>query len=374
MLVSNPCDANIKPDQRVTNEAETLAKKGYKVKLFAWDRETKSATKERQKGFIIERIKIKSEFGTGLKQLPAFIKFYFVLIYKLIKLKFDIVHCHDFDTLIPGFIVAKIKRKKIVFDSHDYYPAMVRDKELQKISRMIEIIQDFMAKRSDYIITVNPVLKKIFERINNKVEVVMNCKKNSEFEDRKIDDLIDKHKLNGKIVFTYIGALTHHRNLFGVMDLFKDKNEAVFLIGGDGILKTEVKEKAKKAKNVIFLGRVKEKDVPRYTLASDYIIAVYQSVLSNNDIAGPPNKLFEAISSGKPIITSKYGSTGSLVKSIGCGITVDPDDKNDIDDKIKKLIKGDIVSKNIILNSKKAQKIYNWEKESKKLIDVYSKI
>ena len=57
MLVSGPCDSVLDPDPRVENEAEVLAREGYNVRIFAWDRELKSKRIEKKNGFVIKRIK-----------------------------------------------------------------------------------------------------------------------------------------------------------------------------------------------------------------------------------------------------------------------------------------------------------------------------
>ena len=157
-----------------------------------------------------------------------------------------------------------------------------------------------------------------------------------------------------------------------LIDIFKDKKDSILILGGNGHLEQQIKNKLHK--NVIFLGRVKKQDVPKYTLASDYLLAIYKSNLLNNDIAGPPNKLFEAIAAGKPIITSKNGSTGDMVKNIGCGVTVNSDNENEIKDALNKLISNKKLQKELSKKSKQAQKIYNWDNESKKLINLYSNL
>jgi len=369
MLLSGPCDSVLDPDPRVENEAEALAKVGYKVKIFAWDRELKSKKTEKKKKFIIERIRIKSSFGKGIKQIFKFLRFNQKLFLKLLRSNFDIVHCHDFDTLIPGFLAAKFKRKKIIFDSHEFYPAMMKDQGMRTVSKIANKIQSYIAKRVNLVIVVNPLLQRIFKKLNKNTQLVMNCKKLEEFQNIKEYPL---KKYKNKKKFLYIGAFSQGRNLLELIDIFKNKNKALLILGGNGYLEKLLKNKLNK--NVLFLGRVKKEDVPKYTLSADYLLAIYKSTLLNNEIAGPPNKLFEAIAAAKPIITSRNGSTGKMVKDIGCGIIVNPDDKEEIKQIIKNLISNRKLQKKLSLKSKQAQKIYNWEKESKKLINAYQNI
>lgn len=369
MLLSGPCDSILDPDPRVENEAEALTKAGYNVKLFAWDRELKSKRIEKIKGLRIERIRIKSTFGKGSKQIFKFLKFNQKLFFKLLRSNFDIVHCHDFDTLIPGFLAAKLKRKKLVFDSHEFYPAMMKDQGLKSLSKIANKLQSFIAKRVNLIIAVNHLLQRIFKRLNKNTRLIMNCKKLEEFQNIKNNPL-KKYKNIKK--FLYIGAFSPGRNLLELIDIFKDKQNAILVLGGNGYLEKQIKNRLHK--NILFLGRVKKEDVPKYTLASDYLLAIYQSNLLNNDIAGPPNKLFEAIAAGKPIITNKRGSTAEIVKKTGCGITVDSSNIEEIDKLITNLISNKKLQLKLNKKSKQAQSRYNWANESKKLKMVYDSL
>jgi len=369
MLLSGPCDSILDPDPRVENEAEALAEAGYNVLILAWDRELKSKKFEDKNVFKIERMRIKSSFGKGSKQIFRFVRFNRKLFFKLMKTKFDIVHCHDFDTLIPGFLAAKLKGKKIVFDSHEFYPAMMQDQGMKTLSKIAKRIQSFVVKRVNLIVVVNPILERIFNKLNKKVVLIMNSKKLNEFQNIKENPL---KKYKNKKKFLYIGAFSKGRNLLELIDIFKNKNNAMLILGGNGYLEKQIKDKLHK--NIIFLGRVKKEDVPKYTLASDYLLAIYKSTLLNNDIAGPPNKLFEAIAAGKPIITSKKGSTGEMVRSIGCGITINPDDKEEIDFIIEKLISNKGLQRELSKKAKEAQKLYNWDNESKNLKKAYNSI
>jgi len=370
MLVSGPCDEEINPDQRVINEAEALSQAGYAVEIFAWDRELRSKSVEYYGNCKVERIGIVSTFGKGLNQVWGFARFYIKLIVKMIKADFDVIHCHDLDTLLPGFIVARLKKKKLVFDSHEYYPAIMVDQKMLILAKLATKIQNFIVKRSDLVIVVNEYLKKIFLNVNSNVRVIMNCKDLNEFNSRFIDEKYHKHVSKNKKSFLYIGTLMDGRNLFELIDIFKNSN-ATFLIGGRGQLMNKIKKLTKSSNNIHFIGTVPSKDVPRYTAASDYIIAIYNSKSLNNDIAGPPNKLFEAIAAGKPIITSKNGPTGELVKKIGCGIVVDPDNKQEIRRIINKTIYDESLQQKLCRKSIEAQKMYNWKEESKKLIEAY---
>lgn len=373
MLLSNP----LKPDPRVSNEAEALVKAGYSVEVLAWDREGKSKKKETKNGVDINRIRYKSTYGQGKKQLKYFISFQGIIVKELLKKEFDAVHCHDFDTLMGGFIGGKIRRKKVIYDAHESYPSMMVDRGLKKIAKKIDKAETRIVKRIDQVITVNPILEKIFKKKGaKKIVQILNSKDLKKYEatEKEIENIRKKWKASGKKVFIYIGTLSPKRNLLELVEIFKKEKNAKLVIGGEGVLEKEIKQKIKETNNVLFIGKVSEKRVPLYTLSSDVVLAIYKSNSLNNNIAGPPNKLFEAIAAGKPIITSKKGSTGKMVKELEVGLVVNANNVKEIKKTIDKITNKQKIIEKISKKSKEARKKYNWDTEKQKLIEIYDNL
>lgn len=370
MLLSNAFDS----DPRVRNEAKVLFDNHYRVIILAWDRQGKYPEFEKIDGIEVKRIKIKSTYGKGLQQLFSFIFFQARAFFYLIQADFDIVHCHDFDTLIPGVLAGKIKGKKIIYDAHEDYPAMMRDRGLTLLSFIFENVQRIFSKFANGIIAATPHIKNQFlERRNVRVTFIPNTKKSSEYNYnlREIRHLKRNLSLEEKFVFLYIGTLSKDRNIKLLIKIFKEiKNNSIFVICGRGILEKEVDQLSKGEKNVRFLGLISLDKVSLYTKMADVIVAIYSAKKINNRM-GLPNKLFEAIAAGKPIIASNEGPTGEIIKDTGCGIAVNPDDEFEIKNAIEKIAKNRKFYNEIKQNSKVAQKRYDWEDTSEKLIEFY---
>src|SRR5512133_1840253 len=95
MLLSNAYD----PDPRVRQEALTLVAMGCRVRLLAWDRDLKSPATECAEGIEIERVRIASRHGRGATQMFFYVALYLRIIWRGLRTRFDVVHCHDLDTL-----------------------------------------------------------------------------------------------------------------------------------------------------------------------------------------------------------------------------------------------------------------------------------
>src|SRR5690554_3139092 len=125
LLRSNP----VNPYPRLEKTANCLLKNGYSVHVLAWDRSSKYNEKltklELSNGDVpITRFGIPSSYGAGIKKnLFPLIKFQFELLKWLIKNRtsYDVIHAYDFDTGYVSLVIARLFRKKIVYDIADYY-------------------------------------------------------------------------------------------------------------------------------------------------------------------------------------------------------------------------------------------------------------
>ena len=373
ILLTNPLEI----DNRVTNEAKSLAKAGFDVVVYAWDRERRYSNEVDGivDGVKVKRVLIKSTYGEGSRQLFGFISFWIVVFWRLIAFNFDIVHCVDLNTLLPGFMAAKIKRKRIVYDSHEDFPSSMLDGKTKNLAPLAENVEKFILRRVNRIITVsNQIAQILKQRGAKEVYVIPTTKPLSEYACAQvdIDNLRKKFRLEKKFVFLYIGILYLHRNLLEIIEIFKQNisHENVFLVGGYGTLEKDIRKKTAECENVIFAGRILASEIPLYAKASDVIFAVNKSTSRNSNVT-VPNKIFEAIAAGKPLIGSNIGPLGQIIKETNCGIAINPDNPAEIKDAILRIVSDKDLYNQLRLNAEKAQKIYNWQRTSKELISCY---
>lgn len=296
MLLSNSCD----PDPRVQFEAETLTKR-YKVKILAWDRNCKSKHNEQKYNYDIVRIQIKSQYGTGIKQISSFLKFYIKAIQFLFREKPQYVHCHDLDTLLIGYIYQILnKDSRLVYDAHEIYSEMSpKNRIFKKITVGFE---KFLLKKVSLFITVGEVRKQWYEDngYKNDVVIVGNWKKRNVEIEKSI-----KEKAIYKIL--YIGTLNEERNIKYILERVSNDNRFELTIGGSGSQVELVKEYANKNTNISFLGFVKDQDYfDKLNKESDII---YYGLDETHSISltAVPNKMFEAIAYNKVFYATFIG-------------------------------------------------------------------
>ena len=113
------------PDPRVRQEAISLIGMGCRIRLLAWDRDLKAPTSERMEGIDVERVFVASTHGRGATQAFFYVRLYWKMFWRGIRIRFDAVHCHDLDTLPLGFVLTRLRRKPIVYDAHESFPDML---------------------------------------------------------------------------------------------------------------------------------------------------------------------------------------------------------------------------------------------------------
>jgi len=367
MLLSNP----FKPDPRVYKEAKTLSHNGYEIVIFAWDREGGFKKNEEINGIEIKRIQIISKYGTGLKQIFKLLLFWMRTYQFLRKEDFEIVHCHDFDTLPIGVIVSEIFRKKIFFDVHDFYfTHFLQRRGLNKFfGYLIKGLEKILVKRVDGLIAATPGLSRYYDKIissNTPMEVIYNFAEKSHFN--KI-----KREAIKEFTISYIGSVRYPKQLINLFEATRDLVGVKVLVVGGGIDLFRIAQVALNYKQVDLHESVPYEDIPKFYERSNVIYAVSDASSLNVKVTYPI-KVFEAMICGLPVIVNRGTDAGEFVESNKIGFIVNGNNINEIRKLVSQLKNNPGLCQETGKNAKNlAERKYCWENISGKLIDFYNK-
>lgn len=371
MLLTNP----FRPDPRVYQEAKALVSDGHDVTILCWDREGNYPSEEVIDGIKITRLFIPSRYGVVSDFIPGILKFYIKSIKYAKNIKWDVIHAHDLDTLPLAVILSKLGGGKIVYDVHDHYTSMIEDVVSPKISRIIRYFEKVMIKQTDArIAATNDLGMEIFK--NMRYVVVMNAKDLKEYNIPEETVWKFRKEINpeDKFLIVYIGILKMWTSLPQIIDAVKDMKDVLLLIGGDGPHKAEILKKIKDAENIRYLGWIKRESIPLYTKASDIIILISNPDKDYTRVA-VPNKIMEALASGKPIIAGEGTAGGRIVKECNAGLLCRFGDVKCIQKRIRYLMENVDACQEFGKNARKcAEKKYNWEVMSERLLNLYSSL
>jgi glycosyltransferase involved in cell wall biosynthesis len=310
MLVTNAYH----PDPRVHKEAVYLVSQGHHVTVMCWDRhqEYLDQADAMIDGVRVIRVPFGSKLGSGLKQLPAYIKFILACGAWMRDNPADAVHAHDLD----GMLVAVLNRKRsipIVFDMHEYYEYTTRTTRLTR--PMIRWLVDRMAKAAKAIVYVHPVqLDHLSDAERAKAFHIPNYPQDAMY--LPIDKTPSK-----TIRIGYIGKIRQYEQLKNVIDAARDLPVQLHF-HGDGVDYDRVKAASEGHPNVIMTGRFSSRDVGELYRNVDLMVVVYDTATFQYQLVEPV-KFYEAILTQTPVLVERSMEIAQWVIHEGVGFAVD---------------------------------------------------
>lgn len=362
--------ANYMVSTRFTRLARILSQNGYDVNILCCDRTHSFLDSTRLKGIKINFIKTYiSKLRLNYILMPIFLLILYIKIFfKCNKNRsYDIIYSYTFDMLPIGIILKKTLSCKLIYDSAEYYPGMIENLVPPSIYFVIRALYYKLAKQADYVLTTNTWTKFQFELVNIKtVSVISNVPDTNIFRFKPEIRKSIRRNLeidNDTVLFSFIGFLAKNRGLEEIIKacklLSKKTDKFKILIIGRGPLLNFLKNAIRSndlAKFFIIKSFIDLENVPNYLSSSDCVIILYKKDKLNNWYA-VPNKLFEAVACQRPVIGSNFGYLKKLILEMECGLLVNPDDVEDIADKMEILIKKTDYRKE--LGRKGIRQIYN---------------
>ncbi|TET91500.1 MAG: glycosyltransferase [Methanomassiliicoccales archaeon] len=313
MIVSN----NVLRDARVQREGKSIARAGHQVRVIGWDRKGEASKEEEIDGIQVTRIRnsiLMRIAPSDLFRNPLWWR----LAYKEgLKHEFDVVHCHDLDTLHSGVRLKKKRNTPLIFDAHEIFSYMIEEDVSRIILNYAKRMERSLLRDVDHIITVNEALRKHYqERFEGNVTVVMNCP----------EQVLEEYESPTSEEFTilYVGTLHKSRFVRELVDVVSSIEGVQLMIGGEKELYSEIENKSSKTENVQFLGTVPLENVIPLTKQSNVIFCMFDPASRINQV-GSPNKIFEAMAMGRPVIATKGILSGEIVEKEGCGLAIDYD-------------------------------------------------
>ena len=350
----NPFDTRI-----FLKECKTLSKNDYDVSFIV----PHTSNEEVDKIKIISLKKSNSKFYKVFKNIPAALS-------KCFETNSDIYHFHD-PELIPIGLILKLKRKKVIYDAHEDHPKDVFEKLWPMPLKIITFI---------YFSVLGKLASLFFDKI-----VAATPHISSKYPDKKtvllrnfpILELIDKSKKveikSDNLLIIYQGGITKLRGVKQVIESLGEVNEKVelLLFGKWEVGFEEECKKLKGWKKTKYLGVIEQEKLYGYGKSADIGIINYLSSPNNDDSL--PNKPFEYMACSLPIIMSNFSHWKEMFKD--CALFSNPEDPESIANNIQILAKDKKLRKEMGKKGRAlVEKEYNWEKESKKLVDMYNEL
>jgi len=315
------------PDPRVRAEAHTLADQGYDVRIICWDRDGQRPRLETNGPVSVERIRVRSTHRRGIAQVVPLAAYWRAAMLRAARggRRIHAVHAHDFDTWPAGWAIARLLRVPLVLDAHESFSDLMRGHLPGPACAAIRWMEDRLLPRADAVVTVGERLAAMLTgRGAKRVCVLPNSKSVERFHASEPERVAYRRAWRAREdqwVLGYISHLGPERPVPAMIEAVGSDPRVVWVVGGDGHFADAVAEAAKRSTNIVYLGRVPPEDVAKLTACFDAVFCGFDPDNPNARFSAP-NKLFEALAAGKPLLTGQYGEIGEIVMRHGCGVAV----------------------------------------------------
>ncbi|UCH88110.1 MAG: glycosyltransferase family 4 protein [Thermoplasmata archaeon] len=372
-------------DPRVYKEAKELVNRGYDVTVLCWSREDSGHPRfEEYEGIKIERVKhtIPPPDSSRILKGPP----YFKLIRNMVKAikahKPDVLHAHDADTLLESSFAHKSLKMPFIYDSHEDYPAMVVQR-YPMLAMGTKFLEKWLVGNVDHVIAATGGIGKKFQGMDKPTTVVYNSRREEDFvkitakERRKLRASLGFGP--GDFVVGYAGVLgkTHNTDLMiqivSRMDP-KSSNIKLLFIGGPDVQYERTRKMVQDmnmGKRVSVLPMMSFNDIMKYYQTMDAGTIIYEP--SPNLIVAAPNKLFEFMGFGIPMIAQDYPEMRNILVEHGeASILVDPSNMKAVKAAMETLAGDPELCKQYSKKLKDLMRTrYNWSLQRRKLYQVY---
>lgn len=332
--------------------ARYLAAKGHRVTMMASgleNREFPVPEGKKYAEFETDGIKIVAiaaayndpQVGTGMSGLQRMFKFYqFAWLACRVGKKLpvpDVVFAtHTPLTIgLAGLTLSRYFNVPFVFEVRDLWPeALVNVGALNNplVIRWLEAMAKKIYAGAKHIVALSPGMKKGIIRAGvpeDKVTIIPNASDLDLFSP-DIDGSTQRQRLGLKDKFTaiYFGAMGLANGLEYVIEAARilskrGENNIVLVLLGSGGKRAELENLASeyKLKNVIFSNPASDKEqLAQIVAGCDVCLTIYRAT---KEYTWSPNKMFDALAAGKPVLINVPGWLGETIEKNNCGRCVD---------------------------------------------------
>ena len=359
---------DLSTDQRVKKVCGTLNSMNYDILLIGRKKHTSLKLK---RPYRTKRMKL--IFNKGALFYAEFnIRLFILLVFS----KVDIYHANDLDTLLANYLAAIIRRKPIVYDSHEYFTGVPEIQNKKLVKKVWQTIEQFIFPKLKHIITVNQSIAQLYkEEYNKDLRILRNVP--NKVESLKLKSKSELNIAEDKdIIITQGAGININRGIEELVEAMQYLNNVCLIIIGDGDVIPQLKKRVLELKlenSIIFKGRMPYHEMMQYTQHAKLGITIDKDTNTNYKYS-LPNKLFDFIHAGIPILASKIIEVEKIIKKYQIGLFINNHEPTHIANQIKYALDNKELISEWKSNTTLATKELNWEIEENTLKDLYKKI
>ncbi len=355
-------------DQRVHKTCMVLREQGFEITLVG--RVLKNSLPLDKRPYQTHRMKLWFEKGVAF-----YAEFTIRLFFFLRKKKASLLVANDLDTLLPNYYFSKRRKCALVYDSHEIFCEVPELQQTPLKKKIWESLEKTIVPKLTYCITVNQSIANWFtQKYKTSFKVVRNIP-----DKISVGRIKTRTELNlptdKRIILLQGAGINVQRGAEEAVDAMHYIDNAILLIIGGGdvicLLEKMAAEESLKGK-VFLLPKMKPEELYQYTCNADIGLSLDKATNINYQYS-LPNKLFDYIYAGVPVLASPLKEIKSFIDRYKVGICIEEHDAKHIAGKINYML----TSADYAVwkaNTKIAAQENSWEKEKQVWIDLIKEI
>ena len=363
MKIAHLTSVHPRNDTRIfLKQCRSLAANGYDVALIVADGK---GDELRDSVRIIDA-------GTSNGRLDRAFRATRRVLHRAIEVDAGLYHLHD-PELLPIGLALKRRGKRVIFDSHEDIPQDILTKAYipqglrPLISRSAATVERMICGRLDGVIAATPFIRDNYRAMGIRCIDINNFPMLGELETEAVWD-------GKQSEVCYIGGMMAIRGIVEMVNAFAFVKSAVRLNLAGKLDGTDVEYAAKRSDGwhrVNALGQIDRQAVKGVLARSMAGLVTFKP--GPNHLESQPNKMFEYMSAGVPVICSDFPLWQQIIEGNQCGFLVDPTNPASIASAIDRLVDNPQMARKMGDNGSRAVKErYNWGIEEQKLLGFYA--
>ena len=288
----------------------------------------------------------------------------------------DVYHSHDLSALPAGYLSRRRTRGNLIYDSHELFTQLHYVGRIEKL--LLRLLERHLIRRTDGVVTVNELLaSELVRRYDSRLNVVVvrNCPPAlKEGSERSRGSLRERLGLDKSVpIVVHVGIFSRERGSVKLVQAARLFSQGVLVFLGWGAEESALQELVRQEGlegRVFFIPPVAPDQVVAF-ISSAQLGVIAALNVSLNHYYATPNKLWECIGAGLPVVSSNFPALKEIVEGYRLGCTFDPEYPRDIANAVNYVLSDQTRYEEMKRNALQAAKTFNWEAESLKLLKLY---
>lgn len=293
-----------------------------------------------------------------------YITYNLCLFWHLLTTPYDIYGAIDLDTLLPHYLVARIKKKPFTYDAHEYFAELPEIVTRPWVRRAWKALEKYIVPRTQYAYTINQTYADLFKKeYNTDFQVIRNATvlRPLEIPEKKEQYILYQGAVNvGRGIEQMIEAMQYIKGcklyICGTGDVYDDCVALSVRLG----LTDSVK----------FWGRIAPDQLRQFTLHATlgFTLFTRQGLSYYYSLA---NRFFDYFHCGVPQLCMDYPEYKHINNLFEIAVLLDNLNPQHIAQKVNELLNNPQYYHYLQDNCLKARQKINWQEEEIKLIALY---